>query len=59
MTNANNKFRATSKQLREPTCELTEDELEHVSGGKPSAAPKDQPVHYLTYKLETASISSY
>ena len=28
----------------EKTRELTEDELDHVSGGKPSAAPKDPPV---------------
>jgi hypothetical protein len=33
---------ATSKQVREPMDrELTADELDHVTGGKPSAAPKD------------------
>ncbi|MFZ1090237.1 MAG: bacteriocin [Xanthobacteraceae bacterium] len=40
-----NKHSATSQQLRESTDrELTENELEHVSGGKPSAAPKEPPV---------------
>ena len=38
---------------------LIADELEHVSGGKPNAAPKDPPVQYLTFKLETAMISGY
>jgi bacteriocin-like protein len=39
------KHSATSQQLRESTDrELTENELEHVSGGKPSAAPKEPPV---------------
>jgi bacteriocin-like protein len=46
----------TSKPTREPSRELTEKELAHVSGGKPSAAP---PQPYLTVKLETATISSY
>jgi bacteriocin-like protein len=46
----------TSKPNREPSRELTEKELAHVSGGKPSAAP---PQPYLTVKLETATISSY
>jgi bacteriocin-like protein len=39
------KHSATSQQLRESTDrELTENELEHVSGGTPSAPPKDPPV---------------
>ena len=39
------KHSATSKQVGESTDrELTENELEHVSGGKPGAAPKDPPV---------------
>jgi bacteriocin-like protein len=39
------KHSATSKQVRESTDrELTENELEHVSGGTPSAPPKDPPV---------------
>jgi|SoimicMinimDraft_3_1059731.scaffolds.fasta_scaffold110482_2 bacteriocin-like protein len=37
---------ATNAQSREPTRELTEDQLAQVSGGAPSAAPKpkDPPV---------------
>ena len=31
---------ATNAQSREPTRELTEDQLAQVSGGAPSAAPK-------------------
>jgi bacteriocin-like protein len=39
------KHSATNKQVRKSTDrELTENELEHVSGGTPSAAPKDPPV---------------
>ena len=43
---------ATNAQSREPTRELTEDQLAQVSGGAPSAAPKDPPVREsisLTY----------
>ncbi|MGA6968453.1 MAG: bacteriocin [Xanthobacteraceae bacterium] len=46
------KISATSEQVREPTCELTEDQLEQVSGGiiailigllLPSAGPSAPP----------------
>jgi hypothetical protein len=49
---------ATSKEVRETTDrELTADELEHVSGGKPSAAPKDPPVKYVSYEFSAPTIS--
>jgi hypothetical protein len=51
---------ATSKEVRETTDrELTADELEHVSGGKPSAAPKDPPVKYVSYEFSAPTISGY
>ena len=37
--------------------ELTTDDLEHVSGGKPSAAPKDPPVKYVSYEFSAPTIS--
>ena len=53
------KHSATSKQVRKSTDrELTENELAHVSGGKPSATPKDPPA-YVTYTMEHTMISSY
>jgi hypothetical protein len=39
--------------------ELTASDLEHVWGGKPSAAPQSPPQPYLTVKLQDAMISSY
>ena len=39
--------------------ELTADELEHVWGGKPSAASQSPPLPYLTVKMQEAQISSY
>jgi hypothetical protein len=37
--------------------ELTADELEHVWGGKPSAAPQDQQVRFLEFKMKEVLIS--
>jgi hypothetical protein len=54
--------RPTSSQVRgltEQADELTADELDHVWGGKPSAAPQSPPVPYLTVKMQEAQISSY
>ena len=51
-----------TKHRREQTNqddELTTDELEHISGGKPTAPPKDPPANYLTYNFQTATISGY
>jgi hypothetical protein len=39
--------------------ELAADELEHVWGGKPKAAPQSPPLPYLTIKMQDAQISSY
>jgi hypothetical protein len=52
------KIAATSQQVREPTRELTADELALVIGGAPSAAPK-KPEVYLTYTMENTMISGY
>ena len=52
------KTAATSQQVREPTRELTADELALVIGGAPSAAPK-KPQVYLTYTMENTMISGY
>jgi bacteriocin-like protein len=43
-------------QLTKQADELTVDELAQVSGGKPSAPPKEA---YLTYQFATATISNY
>ena len=49
---------ATSKEVRETTDrELTADELEHVSGEKPSAAPQD--LKYVSYEFSAPIISGY
>jgi hypothetical protein len=50
------KTAATSQQVREPTRELTMDELVQVSGGAPKAAPKSPPAYY-TITLENTMIS--
>jgi hypothetical protein len=51
----------TSKHMRELTDqadELTVDELEHVSGGKPNGAHADRPVRYMEFKLKEVFITS-
>jgi bacteriocin-like protein len=40
----------------EKTRELTEDELNHVSGGKPSAAPKQEALPTETIKFNYGAI---
>lgn len=37
--------------------ELTAGELDHVWGGKPSAASQDQPVRFLEFKMKEVLIS--
>jgi hypothetical protein len=51
------KTAATTRQVREPTRELTVDQLALVIGGAPSAAPKKPPVYY-TVSMENTMISS-
>ena len=58
MTTAIKTAATSQQQVREPTRELTVDELALVIGGAPSAAPKNPPV-YLTMTMDHVMVSSY
>ena len=57
MTTAIKTAATSQQQVREPTRELTVDQLALVIGGAPSAAPKNPPVYY-TITMENTMISS-
>ena len=55
MATASNQVRELTNQANE----LTADELEHVSGGKPGASKAvDRPVEYLVFTMKDVIVSS-